>query len=79
MSLDQVVYYYNIGWQTKKSDAKINSSYDVLLQNGKDPDNPDADIGQPRKKSKEQLLEEYRQYPEYKNCYFDDNGKFHKE
>jgi hypothetical protein len=80
MSLEQIIYYYNQGWEVKKLGSKVDGSYFAMLNNGIDPDNPQpGQQTQPRKKSKEQLLEEYRQYPEYKNCYFDDNGKFHKE
>jgi hypothetical protein len=80
MSLEQIIYYYNQGWDVKKLEARVDGSYFAMLTNGIDPDNPHpGPQNTARNKTQKEWLDEYRTYPGYQNCYFDENGKFHKE
>lgn len=75
MSLAQIIYFFNEGWDAKKLDARVQGSYFAMLQNGIDPDDPDkCQIS----KSSKVPIEEIRVYPGYENAYYDEKGKLIK-
>jgi len=72
MSLDQIIYYYNIGWETKQTEAKVHWGTYGSLMSESNPENPQ------RKQSRPDI-EELRLHPGYENAYYDEKGKFHRE
>jgi len=71
MALDQIIYYYNIGWETKQTEAKVHwGTYGSLMS--------ESSPGTQTKKQYRPNIEELRLHPGYENAYFDENGKFHK-
>jgi len=72
MSLDQIIYYYNTGWETKQTEAKVHwGTYGSLMS--------ESNSGTSLKKQSRPNIEELRLHPGYENAYFDEVGKFHKE
>ncbi len=71
MSLDQIVFYYNKGWEAKQTEAKVHwGTYGMLMSGDKnEPQN---------KKSSGLPIEEIRRYPGYETAYYNENGKLIK-
>jgi len=72
MTWVQVKYYYNIGWETKQTEAKVHWGTYGSLMSESNPENPQ------RKQSRPDI-EELRLHPGYENAYYDEKGKFHRE
>lgn len=72
MSLRQIIFYYNLGWEAKQTEAKIywGTYGQMMSENNQET--------QQKNKSRPEI-EEMRLHPGYENAYFDENGKFHKE
>lgn len=71
MSWDQVVYYYNNGWEAKQTEAKVHWGTYGMLMSGENPDKPGKNTSDP-------TIEEIRRYPGYENAYFNEKGKLIK-
>jgi len=77
MTWKQVIYYYNCGWEAKRTEAKVFwGTYGALLNNEKGSHgNSISSIEKPK-----QSLDEIRKcYPGYENAYIDKHGRLVKE
>ncbi len=70
MTWKQVIYYYNIGWNAKETEAKIHwGTYGKMTEDSSET---------PEKKASNPDIEEIRAYPGYENSYYDKKGKLIK-
>jgi hypothetical protein len=67
MSSDQIIYYYNQGWEARQLEAKVHwGTYGQLMSEG----NPES-----QNKESRPDIEEIRHYKGYENAYYDEKGK----
>jgi hypothetical protein len=69
MSLDQIIYYYNEGWEAKQTEAKVHwGTYGAMMSESA-PETHGPIKSRPG-------IEEIREtYPGYENAYYDENGR----
>lgn len=69
MTLDQVKYYYNKGWEARQIESKVYWNTYAMLMNGEDG------VQGMRPKTS---IQEIRKYPGYEHAYFNEKGKLIK-
>lgn len=68
MTWNQVIFYYNQGWEAKQTEAKVHwGTYGMLMSEG----NPET----PQQQKSSPPIDEVRTYPGYENAYYDSRGK----
>ena len=72
MSLRQIIFYYNYGWEAKQTEAKVHwGTYGQLMS---------GETNEPQNKKRTGVpIEEIRRYPGYETAYYNEKGKLIKE